>query len=200
MISTLAVFLAASTLTCGVSDISRPKFQVTEDGLMIEGVDSTCPIIYDNDWWSDTPDKDYLWAKVSLGQADLRGNIVTRDLWNWQEGYLYTMKQGIDDARKSIGIARRSGLRNIPDPVAGADQAFLRPESGEIEDTIDSLLTTVRAALEVGDSTIKDLTRDWQGRLQLESYGPIYPESGGSVVGIQVEYSAPFIGKFGGPE
>ena len=111
------------------------KFQVTKGGFTIEGVDSTCPMIYDNDWWFDTPDKNYLWAKASLGAADLRGNIVTRDMWDWQKGYLYKLEQGMKDARKSIAIARRSGLKNVPDPVPGCDRVFERPKSGKIEDT-----------------------------------------------------------------
>ena len=111
------------------------NYQLTDKGLIIQGVDATCPMIYDNDWWSDTPDKNYLWAKVSLGQANLRANIVTRDMWNWWKGYLYKLKQGMDDAAKSIAIARQSGLRNIPDPVPGCDRAFAQPKSGKIEDT-----------------------------------------------------------------
>ncbi|HON90994.1 MAG TPA: DUF4038 domain-containing protein [Sedimentisphaerales bacterium] len=107
----------------------------TADGVTIEGLGTDNPLIYDNDWWFDTPDKDYLWAKASLGQANLRGNIVTRDLWDWQKGYLYKLQQGMDDAGKSVGIARRSGLKGIPDPVPGCDRAFERPASGYIRDT-----------------------------------------------------------------
>jgi len=58
-----------------------PKFRVTADGLKIDRVSAKCPIIYDNDWWSDIPDDAYLWAKASLGQCDLRANIVSRDMW-----------------------------------------------------------------------------------------------------------------------
>ena len=93
-------------------------------------------MIYDNDWFWDMPDKNYLWAKASLKQADLRGNIVSRDLWNWRNGYQFSLQQGIDDAQKSLGMARRSGLKNIPDAVAGADAAFARPANGKIEDTL----------------------------------------------------------------
>jgi hypothetical protein len=105
------------------------------DGLLILGVGRDNPLIYDNDWWFDTPDKNYLWAKTSLGQADLKGNIVTRDLWDWQKGYVYTLQQGMADAEKSVGIARRSGLKGIPDPVPGCDAVFERPASGYIRDT-----------------------------------------------------------------
>jgi hypothetical protein len=111
------------------------RYELGPKGLILEGVSSKCPMIYDNDWWSDTPDKDYLWAKASLGEADLRGNIVTRDLWDWQKGQHYKLEQGLEDARKAIARARHSGLRKIPDPLPGADAAFERPKSGKIEDT-----------------------------------------------------------------
>lgn len=111
------------------------RYELGAKGLLLEGVNSDCPMIYDNDWWSDTPDKDYLWAKASLGQADLRGNIVTRDLWDWRKGYLYKLNQGLEDARKAVGRARRSGLRKVPDPIPGADAAFAPPSSKKIEDT-----------------------------------------------------------------
>ncbi len=104
-------------------------------GLEIEGVGEDNPLIYDNDWWFDTPDKNYLWAQAALGKANLRGNLVTRDLWDWRKGYLYKLQQGMDDAAKSIAIARRSGLKNIPDAVPGCDKAFDPPASGRIEDT-----------------------------------------------------------------
>lgn len=115
---------------------SRALFNAAEvNGLEILGVGRDNPLIYDNDWWFDTPDKNYLWAKASLGQANLRGNIVTRDLWDWQKGYLYELQQGMEDAAKSIGIARRSGVKGIPDAVRGCDRVFERPVSGYIRDT-----------------------------------------------------------------
>lgn len=129
LVSLIVVVFPRITLARGV------KYAVADKGLTIEGVSAACPMIYDNDWWFDTPDKNYLWAKASLGEADLRGNIVSRDMWDWRNGYLYKLEQGMEDARKSIAIARRSGLRNIPDPVAGSDRAFERPKSGKIEDT-----------------------------------------------------------------
>lgn len=113
----------------------RVRHKTTAHGLEIDGVGEDNPLVYDNDWWFDTPDKNYLWAKVTLGRANLRGNIVTRDLWDWRKGYLYKLEQGMDDAAKSIGIARRCGLRNIPDAVPGCEKAFDRPASDRIEDT-----------------------------------------------------------------
>ena len=93
------------------------------------------PIIYDNDWWTDIPDAAYLWAKASLGQCQLKGNIVSRDMWGWEKGYTYKIDQGMADCRKLLAAARASGLRNIPDPVLGAAEALRRPQTGRIEDT-----------------------------------------------------------------
>jgi hypothetical protein len=129
-----AVMTIVTTITFSAEAIPV-NYQITPEGVRLENVSPNCPLIYDNDWWFDTPDKNYLWAKATLGQADLRGSIVTRDLWNWENGYQFTLKAGMEDAEKSISIARRSGLRNIPDAVAGADKAFARPASSKIEDT-----------------------------------------------------------------
>ena len=118
-----------------VTQAARIQYTITADGLNIEGIGADNPLIYDNDWWFDTPDKNYLWAKAALGQATLRGNIVTRDMWDWRKGYLYKLQQGMDDAAKSIGIARRSGLTGIPDAVPGCDRAFDQPANRRIEDT-----------------------------------------------------------------
>ena len=63
-------------------------YAVTARGLEISGLDQDNPLIYDNDWWFDTPDKNYLWAKASLGQANLPQNEMTQDVqriakWFW---------------------------------------------------------------------------------------------------------------------
>lgn len=92
-----------------------------------------CPIIYDNDWLRDVTDDEYLFAKVHLGQANLKGVIVTKDLWD--QGRLYTVEQGLKDFGEDIAMARRSGWRGIPDPTIGADRMFERPASGRVEDT-----------------------------------------------------------------
>lgn len=132
----LARLVVLAALVCvSTAAAAAPEYQLDANGLVLKGVSPACPMVYDNDWWGDTPDKNYLWAKASLGQVNLRANIVTRDLWNWQRGYRYTLKQGTDDAKKAVAIARRSGLKNLPDPTAGCDRAFARPSSGRIEDT-----------------------------------------------------------------
>lgn len=111
------------------------NYTVDSAGFHVAGVSPQSHLLYDNDWWYDTPDKNYLWAMASLGRANLRANIVSRDLYNWSRGYRFQIAEQIADANKSIAIARRAGLEHIPDPVAGADRAFERPESGRIEDT-----------------------------------------------------------------
>lgn len=123
-----------------VATIARAEVPVhhTEPatGLRIAGVGPGNPIIYDNDWWFDVFDNNYLWARTSLGEADLRANIVSRDMWNWDSGYQYSMAECVADALKAVDLARRSGLKRIPDPIPGADRALERPGSGEIGDTV----------------------------------------------------------------
>jgi hypothetical protein len=113
-----------------------PEFSVTNGTLQLVGVSAADPVIYDNDWWTDVPDAAYLWAKASLGQCNLRGNIVSRDMWGWEKGYTYQLKQGMADCQKVLKAALASGLRNIPEPVLGSDEALRKPASGKIEDTV----------------------------------------------------------------
>jgi hypothetical protein len=112
-----------------------PKHRVTERGLVLEGVSPGCPIIYDNDWWTDVPDAAYLWAKASLGQADLRGNIITRCTFGWETGYAHWLDEQIRDCQTLVNAARASGLRRVPEPVLGAAEALRRPQSGKFEET-----------------------------------------------------------------
>lgn len=126
------IVLSVSTTALGIV----PKHTVTEQGVRLKGVGPDNPILYDNDWWFDVFDNNYLWAQASLGKADLRGNIVTLDMWDWQKGYHYKMQQCVDDANKALRLARDSGLRNIPDLTLGSDHVLERPASGRIEDTM----------------------------------------------------------------
>lgn len=107
-----------------------------DKGVHLTGVGPDNPILYDNDWWFDVFDNNYLWSQASLGKADLRGNIVTRDMWEWQKGYQYSMDQSVEDAEKALKFARDSGLKNVPDLTLGSDRALERPEGGRIESTV----------------------------------------------------------------
>jgi hypothetical protein len=133
----LALLAGAILSTAGGAALAIvPEYTIDEKGVHLEGIGPDNPIIYDNDWWFDVFDNNYLWAQASLGAANLRGNIVTRDMWDWDKGYLYPMQKCVDDAAKALRLARDSGLRNIPDVTLGSDRVLTRPESGRIGDTM----------------------------------------------------------------
>ncbi|MBZ0255093.1 hypothetical protein K8I31_03465, partial [bacterium] len=90
-----------------------PHYSVDEGGVHIKGIDGSNPIIYDNDWWNDVFDSYYVWAQVQNGAADLKGNIVSRDMWE-HPNYLYSMKQCIDDCEKALQTARSAGWKKLP--------------------------------------------------------------------------------------
>lgn len=112
-----------------------PAYHVEKDRLVLENVSAQNPMIYDNDFWTDVPDAAYLWAKASASQCSLRGNIVTRCTFGWENGYVHTMQQQIAESRKLLALAKESGLQNIPEPIPGAQEALRRPASGKIEET-----------------------------------------------------------------
>ena len=112
-----------------------PRFEVTDRGVTVAGVSADSPVIYDNDWWTDVPDAAYLWARASAGRADLRGNVVTRDMWEWRSGYKFSMDDCEKEARELFAAAKASGLRDVPAPVQGAAAALERPAGGAVADT-----------------------------------------------------------------
>ncbi len=122
-------------LAASAASATVPPHRATPSGLVLEGVSAASPMIYDNDWWTDVPDAAYLWAKASAGKCNLRANIVSRDMWGQPGRYQYTLADGMNDCRELLRAARASGLRHIPDPVAGATQALVRPADGRIEGT-----------------------------------------------------------------
>ncbi|QEH32049.1 Putative endoglucanase [Aquisphaera giovannonii] len=91
-----------------------------------------CPVVYDNDWLGDTNDDEYLLAKAHLGQARLRGFILSKD--QWDNGRQYKVADGRADFERDLAIARRSGLRAVPEVTLGADRLLERPASGRVED------------------------------------------------------------------
>ena len=132
----LLAYVTTGLLLSHLSWAIVPEHKVTEESVHIAGIDGTNPIVYDNDWWFDVFDNNYLWAQTSLGKANLVGNIVTRDMWDWEKGYLYPMKKCVSDASKAIARARESGIQGVPDLTIGSDQILLAPETGRIEDTV----------------------------------------------------------------
>ena len=101
--------IAASSFLSGSAWAVAPEYEVTASGLILKNVSPDCPMIYDNDWWVDIPDAAYLWTKASQGRCDLRGNIVTRDMWDWRNGYTYKMDQCVSEYRKIREACEKSG-------------------------------------------------------------------------------------------
>jgi hypothetical protein len=91
------------------------------------------PIIYDNDWLKDTNDDEYLFAKASLGQAHLKGLILTRD--QWDRGRQYKLADGLNDFESALAIVRQSGFKNVPAITIGVERFLEKPKSGRVEDT-----------------------------------------------------------------
>jgi hypothetical protein len=122
------------------AQVSTGKISYTiSNGLQLTGVDQTNPVIYDNDWVVDTPEDEFLWLKAHNGQIKLVGNIITRDMYDCilpnNAGCYFTLQQNIDAWKSSYDLVQQMGLRNIPQPVAGADGPLIKPGSGRIEDT-----------------------------------------------------------------
>jgi len=99
--------------------------------------DGTCPVIHTNDGDIDVYTLEYAMALASAGEIDLVGIIADAGT-----GYRAAPKanpmiweSGRQMYADIVGKARRSGMTNIPDPVAGANWALDRPASGRIEDT-----------------------------------------------------------------
>ncbi len=113
-----------------------PEHTVTNGAVQLVGVGPDNPILYDNDFWTDVPDAAYVWAKASLGEAKLVGNIVTRCAFGWEKKYAHDLKKQTDEAARLLRLARESGLKNIPDPVIGSTVALRKPASGRMEDTV----------------------------------------------------------------
>jgi len=137
--TTLSFYLSTvMALFAGISPLLAivPEYTLEQGAVRLKGVGPDNPIIYDNDWWFDVFDNNYLWAQASLGKANLRGNIVSRDMWDWEKGYLYPMRKCVEDAEKALKLARDSGLKNIPALSLGSDRVLTRPDTGRIEDTV----------------------------------------------------------------
>ena len=131
----LRILCATLVLAVSSARAVTPEYSVEDGKLRLARVAADNPVIYDNDWWTDVPDAAYIWAKASLGQCDLRGNVITRCTFGWEKKYAHQLDEQTREAERLLKLARASGLRNIPDPVIGARVALRRPESGKIEDT-----------------------------------------------------------------
>jgi hypothetical protein len=97
--------------------------------------DRTCPVIYDNDYANDYVDW-YLMALASAGDIRYRGISTSSSIAPYNR---HMPADALDDAiatrTRIVGIGRASGLRHIPEPVAGNRGHLVKPTSGKIEDT-----------------------------------------------------------------
>jgi hypothetical protein len=125
----------ATLLTPHAAWSMKPEYSITDTGVRIANVTADCPVIYDNDFWVDVPDAAYIWAKASLGECNLRGNIVTRCTFGWRVRYAHELAQQVEEAQRLLRLAQDSGLTNIPELTIGSTVALQPPASGKIEDT-----------------------------------------------------------------
>lgn len=109
------------------------------NGLQIEGLDESNPVIYDNDMVLDSPEDEFLWLKAHNGKVKLVGNIITRDMigcvFPVGQTCNLTLQQTMEAWNSTWDVAQAAGLKNVPKPIAGAGEILLRPASGRIEDT-----------------------------------------------------------------
>lgn len=111
---------------------SKQEFTLTGGKLALAGIGGGNPILYDNDFCTNTWDNEVLWALASLGRVDLRGNIATlaqRDTGAMGPG---VFAGWTGEARRS----RLAGMRNIPEPILGASRKLVLPPSGRWQDIV----------------------------------------------------------------
>lgn len=103
--------------------------------------DRACPVFHDNDDHRDVYTEEYLMALAHLGKLKLVG-LTTSYAPNAREYDLF------EKGRSAIvEMARRSGLNNIPDAMAGTASKLTRPESNKPEDTQPLHLEASRALI-----------------------------------------------------
>jgi hypothetical protein len=89
-------------------------------------------VIYDNDQTRDVYTDEIMMAMASAGRIQLVGMITTRTV----NGIGYDKYDELVAQRKQmVNLARKSGMRHLPDPVKGPRVSLQRPPSGKIEDT-----------------------------------------------------------------
>jgi hypothetical protein len=110
---------------------AKLTFRLDGLGLKIDGLDSTNPVIFDNELWTGV-DNEYIWAKASTGDLVLRGNIVTQEF--------QTSQSNIDDqvvsGNHQLRLANLAGFTGIPAVVRGAATRLVLPPSGRFEDIV----------------------------------------------------------------
>ena len=131
---------------------SKQAFHIEGGGVRIDGVDSTNPIVIENGAFRTPVDGAYLWAKASVGHADLRGTIASFAKDTGETA----VRANVANCAHWLALARSSGMRNLPDPVAGARRKLVRSPGGGLEtikpDSSDGALLLVREARKASSS------------------------------------------------
>lgn len=109
---------------------AKQEFEVVGGTLSLAGIGAGNPVLYDNDFCSNTWDNEFLWALASMGRIDLRGNIATRIMRNSTA----TPPEDFSAWAREAEICRLSGMRNIPQILLGATRKLALPASGRWED------------------------------------------------------------------
>ncbi len=86
-----------------------------------------CLVICDNDDHRDVYTDEYLMALSSIGDIKLKGMITTYSPSEYQ-----TFVKGRE---MIMELAKKSGLKNLPELFSGTNKSLSRPESNRIEDT-----------------------------------------------------------------
>ena len=107
-----------------------PHFTIRENRLEIPAVGPDNPVIYDNDWWYDIIDAGFCVAQHKLGNLDLRGLIVTRDMWPDPP---YTWEASAKEFNEFRDLAEQSGLNTIPELTVGARRPLQRPAAARLQ-------------------------------------------------------------------
>ncbi len=108
----------------------KQAFTVSQGRVIIAGVDGSNPVFYDNDFCTNTLDNEFVWALASRGGIDLRGNVATRI----RRDISAIMPEPFSAWTEEARACRLSGMRNIPEPVAGATRKLALPPSGKWRD------------------------------------------------------------------
>lgn len=110
----------------------------TANGLVqLAGVGPGNPLLLDVGGCGASVACGYLAAKASLGQADLRGLVASRDLAQCDDGAACppTLDQAVQDVTAYAGVLAAYGFQHLPPVTAGADQPLVRPPSGDLLET-----------------------------------------------------------------
>jgi hypothetical protein len=131
------VRLPAGSASVDVGDLILEKalkqdFAAAGGVLSLDGIGAENPILYDNDFCSNTWDNEFLWALASAGRIDLRGGLATRIM----RDSTLPFPEDFSAWAREAEICRLSGMRNIPQTLLGATRKLALPANGRWEDIV----------------------------------------------------------------